>query len=102
MTEPPTTKEHLRQRMAQRNSDPEASEITLAYGRRMYRSGAEFFFLGARDLPKGLRRTHSQLIGTTVVVDGGEVATVYRNRRALSSIKRKRNRGWRALRTRRD
>jgi hypothetical protein len=87
--------------MAQRNSDPEAIEITLAYGRRVYRSGAEFFFLGARDLPDELRRTHSRLIGTTVVVAGGELSTVYRNRRALTSIKRKRQRAWRASRPRR-
>ena len=96
------TKAHLLRRMAQRNADPEAIEITLAYGRRLHRSGAEFYFLGRRDLPDGLRRTHSRLIGTTIVVTGGEIATVYRNARALASIKRKREREWLARRPRRD
>ena len=85
---------HLRERMAQRNADQEAIEITLAFGRRLFRSGAEFYFLGKRDLPAELQRTHARLIGTTVVVTDGEIATVYRNSRAWASIKRKRERLW--------
>lgn len=93
--------DHLRLRMSQRNADREAIELTLAFGRRLFRSGAEFYFLGKRDLPAKLQRTHARLIGTTVVVTEGEIATVYRNSRALASIKRKRERVWRARRPRR-
>lgn len=93
--------DHFSLRMAQRNADQEAIELTLAHGRRLFRSGAEFYFLGKRDLPAKLQRTHARLIGTTVAVADGEVATVYRNSHALASIKRKRERVWRAHRPRR-
>lgn len=87
--------EHLKTRKAQRNIDDEAIEFVVAYGIHLYRSGAEFFFLGERQLPEKMRKTHARLIGTTVVVTGGEVATVYRNFRAVGSIRRKRESRWR-------
>lgn len=94
--------QHIEQRMAQRNVNWSDIELVLAYGLWLRRCGAEFFFLGERQLPEELRRTHARLIGTTVVVTGGEVATVYRNSRAVGSIRRKRESRWRMERPHRD
>lgn len=96
-----TESEHLRQRMAQRNTTWSDIELTLARGRVLYRCGAEFYFLGARDLPEPLRRTHAHLIGTTVIVANGEIRTVYRNRSAHASIRRKAETTWHVWRPRR-
>lgn len=86
---------HLSRRKSQRNIGDDEVELVVAYGAQYYRSGAEFFFLGERQLPRELRRTHGRLVGTTIVVMDGEVATVYRNARASGSIRRKRERRWR-------
>ncbi|HWP42362.1 MAG TPA: DUF4258 domain-containing protein [Blastocatellia bacterium] len=80
---------HAVKRMAQRNvSVPEMATV-VSLGRVKHRAGATFFFLGRRDVPEGRMRELEKLIGTTVVITGNEILTVYRNRRALSSIKRK-------------
>lgn len=92
---------HLSTRKSQRNVDDREIELVIAYGIHLYRSGAEFYFLGERQLPEEMRRTHARLIGTTVVVTEGEIATVYRNARAVASIRRKHERVWRRQRTHR-
>lgn len=92
------TERHLEQRRTQRNAEWSDIEIALAYGREIHRCGAEFYFLGERQLPESLRRTHARLNGLTVVVVDGEIRTVYRNGRALTSIKRKRKHSWCATR----
>jgi hypothetical protein len=81
--------EHAAQRMAQRNLDQEDITAVLRFGRVEYRTGAEFYFLGRRDLPKGTEQKFSRLVGTTIIVEDGWVVTVYRNHRAISDIKRK-------------
>ncbi len=83
---------HARCRGARRNVAPDAVEYVLTHGRRLQRTGATFYFLGRRDMPEGDRRASwaSRLEGTVVLVAaGGEVVTVYRNRRALRAITRK-------------
>jgi hypothetical protein len=87
--------------MAQRNLAPEEIELVVMRGRKLHRCGAEFYFLGARDLPAALRLTHARLIGTTVVIADGTVRTVYRNRRAHASIRRKPEQRWFLKRQRR-
>lgn len=83
---------HAAWRMSERNLDTEDMQIVLDYGRVIYRAGAKFYFLGNRDLPDFLHRTHRRLVGTTIVTAGRVIKTVYRNSRAIASIKRKRKR----------
>ena len=80
---------HAAQRMAQRNLVPGDLAAVLCLGRTEHRAGARFFFPGGRDVPEHLGSALETLVGTTVVVEGDEITTVYRNRRALTRIKRK-------------
>lgn len=81
---------HAVSRMTQRRITREQVALALRFGRVACRAGAFFHFLGERDLPRALKRQYEKLIGTTVVVNkSGEVVTVYKNRDAISTIKRK-------------
>jgi hypothetical protein len=80
---------HAARRMAQRNLSVGDVALTLRYGRREHRAGAEFYVLTKRGIPEGMGRALERLVGATVVVSGGEIVTVYRNRRALASIRKK-------------
>ena len=82
---------HGLRRTAQRNLAPDQVAYTLAHGRRVRRTGVDFYFLGARDLPPADRRDarRARLIGTVLIVKNGAVITAYRNPDALRCIKRK-------------
>ena len=83
---------HALRRAARRNIVPDAVEYVLAYGRVVHRTGITFYFLAARDVPAADRRTSwaARLVGTVVLMGpDGEIITVYRNRRALPTIRRK-------------
>jgi hypothetical protein len=80
---------HAALRMAQRNVSLDDAALVVCYGTVEHRTGVEFYFLSQRDIPLGRERELERLVGTTVVVRRGRVQTVYRNRRALPSIKRK-------------
>lgn len=81
---------HAALRMAQRNMDVGDVAVVLRFGRREHCAGAEFFFLGERDLPEGSEKRLARLVGAVVVVVKEKViATVYRNRRAIAKIKHK-------------
>ena len=80
---------HAVRRMAQRNVDTNDLYPVIRFGRLTHVAGAEFYFLGTRDLPPGLRLDLERLVGITVVVREGQVLTVYRNRRSPGMIKRK-------------
>lgn len=83
---------HALCRAARRNIVPDAVEYVLAYGRVVHRTGITFYFLAARDVPAADRRTSwaARLVGTVVLMGpDGEIITVYRNRRALPTIRRK-------------
>lgn len=86
--EPPLTS-HAARRMAQRNVSLADAALVILYGAVEHRTGVEFYFLGHRNIPPGRERELEGLVGTTVVVRRGRIRTVYRNRRALSSIRRK-------------
>jgi hypothetical protein len=75
--------------MAQRNVTAPDMAAVVSLGRVEHRAGATFFFLGRRYVPDDRMRELEKLIGTTVVIAGNEILTVYRNRRAMSRIKRK-------------
>jgi hypothetical protein len=80
---------HARQRMAQRNLSRKDVGVVIRFGRKIYRTGAAFFFLGRRDLPNGRERELERLVGTTIIATEGQILTVYRNARAIAEIKRK-------------
>lgn len=91
---------HAARRMARRNLSVGDVALVLWLGHKEHRTGADFFFLGERDVPPGLERALERLVGTTVVAVGGCILTVYRNKGALSKIKRKLK--WRLCQHRRD
>ncbi|MCB9619818.1 MAG: hypothetical protein H6724_10275 [Sandaracinus sp.] len=65
-------------------------DLALRLGKELHRAGAVFYVLRRCDLPKELRRDPAaqRAEGTTVVVEHGVVATVYRNR-DVRHLKRK-------------
>jgi hypothetical protein len=81
--------------MNQRRISSGELSLVLQYGRWVYRAGMKFIFLGHRDLPARLARQYDYLIGTTVLTDGHDVITVYKNRSAIAVIKRKSKRDLR-------
>lgn len=86
---------HAALRMAQRNVSLNDAGLVIAFGTVKYRTGVEFYFLAQRNIPPGSERLLERLVGTTVVVRGGRVETVYKNRNALFNIKRKPTTGGR-------
>ncbi len=79
-------------RAARRNVRRDGVAYVLTHGRLYHRTGAHFYFLGARDLPFEDRRDPwaTRLVGTVVLVaPSGEIITTYRNRRAPRHIARK-------------
>jgi len=63
--------------------------IAIRFGRKIHRAHADFFFFGSRDIPTGVEKHLCKLVGTTVVVEGNEIVTAYKNRRAIRKLKRK-------------
>ena len=51
---------HTRRRMQHRNVTPDEIQLALEHGQIEYRAGTKFYFLGRRDIPAKLRRTHSR------------------------------------------
>ncbi len=89
---------HARQRMNQRRISNDEMNVVLQYGRQIYRTGVRFIFLGRRDLPARLARQYDYLIGTTILIAGQEVVTIYKNRNAAGVIRRKSKRDFRRRR----
>ena len=91
---------HAEIRMAQRGLSDDALRFVAAYGQITYRTGVKFIFLGRRDIPRQHRRSHGHLEGLTLVLNPRthEVITCYRNREALSEIRRKAKRAARGER----
>jgi hypothetical protein len=89
---PATFSCHARDRSAQRNVAPDAVAYVMAHGRVLHRTGAQFFFLGRRDIPRADRGANwaARLEGTIVIASlDGIVITVYRDRHGLRPIERK-------------
>jgi hypothetical protein len=80
---------HAAQRLAQRGISLEDVNLVLRLGRRLHRTGATFYFLGRRQIPRGLERELERLEGVTLIVADGRLITAYRNKRAIAEIKKK-------------
>ena len=84
---------HAAARMSQRNVGQDDVAFVIAFGRRLFRTGAEIYFLGRRDVPARYAREAEHLVGTVVIVArDSSVITVYRNARAHNALKRKHKR----------
>ena len=85
---------HAQLRQSQRNVSGEDVDFVMTYGRRIRSGGALHIFLGRKDIPRDEARIVSHLEGTVLVMDDSTaepvLITVYRNRRALKSIRCKR------------
>jgi hypothetical protein len=86
--------EHAVARLAQRCLSPGDVAYVVQHGKRIHCAGAVHYFLGKHHIPESDRRDSKlrNLEGTTVLVsskNGATVITVYRNRRATKSIRRK-------------
>lgn len=86
----PWLSHHARIRASQRGLTPDEIGFVLTFGRKVRRTGVCFVFLGERDVPARHRLAKSHLVGTTVLMSvQGIVLTVYKNKDALKTIKRK-------------
>ena len=86
--------EHALTRMHQRCLSIHDVQYVVLYGQQYRCAGVVHYFLGRRNIPTNDCRKDflRRLEGTTVLVDSLEgrlVITVYRNRSALKSIRRK-------------
>lgn len=77
-------------RMSRLNISFDDADIVARFGQIVHRAGADFIFLGKRDLDSLFQQKFSRLIGTVLVFSKGVLVTAYRDKRAISSIKRKR------------
>jgi len=76
--------------MAQRGLRQGDLEYVLRYGQEVRNeAGSRYVFLGRDDVDLEDRAHRAwRLVGTTVVLDGEVVITIYRNRRAIKRLKR--------------
>lgn len=82
-------------RCSQRNIAESDLSFVRKYGRKFHRTGAVFYFLGRRDIPKNLRcdPTYARLEGITLLCSQDEILiTAYRNRMACRQIRKKNKR----------
>jgi hypothetical protein len=86
---------HALRRMAQRNFSCDQVSYIIRHGRRIRRTGIIFCFLGGKDIPAEDRRCdkYTRLEGSTVLMHVSHgvisVITVYQNKSALKTIRRK-------------
>ena len=84
--------DHATLRMAQRGIDQAAIDYVCHYGRTFDRAGSSIIFLALKDIPMPDRQKTwcCHLEGTTVILSkDSRVLTVYRNKSACKSIRRK-------------
>jgi len=86
---------HALRRMAQRGFSCDEVNYIIHHGRRIRRTGIIFCFLGGKDIPDEDRKCdkYTRLEGSTVlmhVINGYiSVITIYQNKSALKTIRRK-------------
>lgn len=90
---------HARAQMTRRRIRGSEIDLTLRLGHELHAAGAVFYVLRKCDIPRDLRRDADvrRAEGTTVVMEGGRITTVYRNR-DVRHLKRKPKRSRRARR----
>ena len=84
---------HAKLRSSHRNLSDDDISLVLKFGQKEYRTGACFYFLGQRNLPKSLRadNRYAKLVGTVLIVShDGTIITLYRDPTALKKIRKKR------------
>lgn len=83
--------------MAQRGIRQGDLEYVLRNGQEVRNeAGGRYIFLGRDDVDLEDRARRAwKLVGTTVILDGEAVITVYRNRQAIKKLKRIRSRNGR-------
>lgn len=80
---------HAKKRMAQRNLKLNDIEFVIENGQKIHRTGAVFYFFRKKDIPKGMEKDATHLVGIAVIVLNKNIITTYRNPKAISKIKRK-------------
>ena len=88
----PRRTDHSARRCAQRGFHDKDVRYVFAHGRKIHRTGITFYFLGRKDIPREdwHQEEYRRMEGTTLLVaENGAILTVYKNRNALQSIKRK-------------
>ncbi|HEY9721535.1 MAG TPA: hypothetical protein V6D47_05950 [Oscillatoriaceae cyanobacterium] len=89
---------HAIRRASQRGLSEDEIAFVFYFGRRLHRTGIQFVFLGARDIPRHFKRSHGHLAGATLLIaPDGTVLTVYKNQAAWRTIKKKTKRSRREL-----
>ena len=83
-----TLTHHARARAHGRRLAGEDLAFALHYGRTTYRFGALVKFLGRRDIPPELEKSHGHLQGLTLVIKDGCVLTVYKNPEHWKTLKK--------------
>lgn len=78
---------HAWKRCSQRSISLSDLLTALEIGRKIYRSNTCYFFVGVKDLPHGTQLDH--LAGITIVCEGNEIISAWRNKNSLSKIKRR-------------
>jgi hypothetical protein len=86
-----TLSEHASLRLAQRHLTLRHLAYVLAYGTEVSRTGAVFHILRRRDIDPADRQCDeiAKLEGVAVVIQGGHLITVYRNRRSYGDVQKK-------------
>ena len=79
---------HLSQRAAQRGISMDAIELCLTHGKKVYTAGARVYFLGAKEI-KRLKLDRLNYEGLTVITQNQHILTVYKNKEALSNLKKR-------------
>lgn len=74
--------QHATEQMNRRRIAAREIDLTVGYGHELHCAGATFCVLRFRDIPSALRRDPEarRAEGTTVVIEGDTISTVYRNR----------------------
>lgn len=92
-----TLTDHALTRARQRGFNFCEIAFVLEYGHIEYRTGIRFFFFGERQVPTLHRHDIwvQRLVGTVVLVSSQEskIFTVYKNKNALRTIKKKSKKG---------
>ena len=73
---------HATEQMHRRRIAKNDIDLALGYGEEVHCAGATFYVLRFRDIPRAMKWNSEvrRAEGTTVVVEGETISTVYRNR----------------------
>jgi hypothetical protein len=81
---------HAQVRLSQRGIQPDAVQLAIDYGQRVFRQGYVFYFLGIKDIPAFVLPCMRDKVSNTLVVCRGQlVITAYRNAKGIRHVLRK-------------